>query len=231
VEKLIQAIDIMMISFRRHVTGVLGSGERFVLYRPITWDGRRITFKDFINHLSDETETSFREGFLQSVRETSREFGQNEKVFFECPRVSLEIVATTPFEYVLIDASAVLDYTSADPSPFMDKLRAASPDSQSMSFLNLSGDACLVVPVPTGGRDARTMPYCSDLAAFANQRDISDAQHELLVHLGLTFFNMLKTYPGEPQWLSTHGGGVAWLHFRICGNPKYYHNTIYSSKR
>lgn len=219
-----------MTFFRRHVTGVLESGERFVLYRPITEDGRRITFKDFIGHLSDETDARFREGFLKSIQETSREFGRSEKVFFECPSVYLETVFTMPFEYVLIDASKELHYTYADPTQFMDKLRTASPDSQSLSFLNLSGDACLVVPVSSRDKDVRAMPYCSDLAAFVNQSDASDAQHDLLIHLGRTFFKILQAYPGEPQWLSTHGAGVAWLHFRICGSPKYYHNKRYSSK-
>ena len=32
----------------------------------------------------------------------------------------------------------------------------------------------------------------------------------------------------RPLWLSTAGGGVAWLHVRLDSRPKYYGHTPYA---
>jgi hypothetical protein len=34
----------------------------------------------------------------------------------------------------------------------------------------------------------------------------------------------------RPVWLSTAGGGVAWLHVRLDDHPKYYHYREYRQR-
>ncbi|MEJ2577044.1 MAG: hypothetical protein P8106_10325, partial [Gammaproteobacteria bacterium] len=38
---------------------------------------------------------------------------------------------------------------------------------------------------------------------------------------------MLRHVGDRPTWLSTAGGGVAWLHVRLDRRPKYYSHTPY----
>ena len=38
---------------------------------------------------------------------------------------------------------------------------------------------------------------------------------------------MLRSIGERPVWLSTAGGGVAWLHVRLDSRPKYYSHAPY----
>jgi hypothetical protein len=33
-----------------------------------------------------------------------------------------------------------------------------------------------------------------------------------------------------PTWMSTHGGGVPWLHMRFDPAPKYYHHEAFKRR-
>lgn len=114
------------------------------------------------------------------------------------------------FEFVLLD-SPWLD-TPPDPEPFGD-LFAAAPDRDVIAFPNLGHDARLVAPLPRGPREAYT-----HLAAFS--RRAPEAQkHALWQAVGEAVGRAM----GErPLWVSTAGGGVAWLHVRLDSWPKYY---------
>lgn len=80
-------------------------------------------------------------------------------------------------------------------------------------FANLGQDALLVVPAPWG-----PAAHYGHLAAFTRGAPASQ-QHALWRTVGET----MEQYVTErPIWLSTAGGGVAWLHIRLDSRPKYY---------
>ena len=123
---------------------------------------------------------------------------------------------TNPFEFVLInspwfcsrrtDAKAFENYFTND------------DDQGIVSFANLSGDATLIVPSPRIDTDAY-----GHLAAFIQQAPSSQVD-ALWSMVGTTVKDMIgKT----PLWLSTAGGGVAWLHVRLDSYPKYYGYSPY----
>lgn len=128
---------------------------------------------------------------------------------WETPPLTREL-ANRNFEFVLLD------------SPFL----AVSPDTRSFAryfrddddrdivcFDNLGGDALLIVPSPR----APASVY-SHLAAFV--RGAPTAQvHALWSTVGRTVKRVLDN---PPLWVSTAGGGVAWLHVRLDSRPKYY---------
>jgi hypothetical protein len=93
--------------------------------------------------------------------------------------------------------------------------------SDTVRFMNLSGDTELVVPCPANSR----CDY-SHLASFV--RTASEQQIQDLWRLvGKTMSEKL----GErPVWLSTAGMGVPWLHVRIATKPKYYAYDPYKVK-
>ncbi len=118
---------------------------------------------------------------------------------------------TNPFEFVLInspwfcsrrtDAKAFENYFTKD------------DDQGIVSFANLSGDATLIVPSPRTGIDAY-----GHLAAFIRQ-----APSLQIDKLWRVIGSTVKSRIGKtPLWLSTAGGGVAWLHVRLDSYPKYY---------
>ena len=80
-------------------------------------------------------------------------------------------------------------------------------------FENLGRDAVLVVPSPNGPES----DY-GNIMAFTRRAPTAQ-NHALWSTVGRT---MLQRVSDRPVWLSTAGGGVAWLHVRLDSRPKYY---------
>jgi hypothetical protein len=132
---------------------------------------------------------------------------------WETPPITSDTV-DQPFEYVLLD------------SPWLD----SAPDTRTCSvhfigadvvtFPNLGADAMLVVPTPLNEDSAYT-----HLSAFLRSAPTTQINH-LWRTLGIETQARLCD---EPLWISTAGGGVAWLHIRLDSYPKYYGHTPYKS--
>ena len=91
-------------------------------------------------------------------------------------------------------------------------------DEAVVTFPSLGRDAILVAPCPRG-----PLSSYGHLAAFV--RDAPTAQqHELWTRVG---YAVEQRVGNRPVWLSTAGGGVAWLHVRLDDNPKYYGHAPY----
>jgi len=120
-------------------------------------------------------------------------------------------------EFVVIDAPALANL-APDPTPFASHFDSR-PRENVIVFPNLGRDAVLVVPCPRGPVDA--YPH---LAAFLRQAGESQV-HELWRTTAETVFGHLGV---TPTWLSTAGGGVAWLHLRLDSRPKYYQHQAYA---
>ena len=87
-----------------------------------------------------------------------------------------------------------------------------------VSFKNLGGDAELLVPLPQVADDSY-----GHLGKFMNQAP--QAQQEALwQQVGILLQSRVSV---RPLWLSTAGGGVAWLHIRLDQRPKYYRYQPY----
>jgi hypothetical protein len=114
------------------------------------------------------------------------------------------------FEFVLLDSPG-LD-VPADMSAFSTRFADAA-DLDVITFPNLGHDALLVAPLPRGQQAAY-----GHLAAFT--RSAPRAQnHALWKSVGQS---LERSVGEEPIWVSTAGGGVAWLHVRLDSWPKYY---------
>lgn len=113
------------------------------------------------------------------------------------------------FEFVLINSNA-LPKISADPQPFQEYFQTVD---SIITFPNLGGDAQLIVPTPISNQD--NYPH---FAKFV--RSCPDAQKNKLWEI--VSLEYQKRLNEKPQWLSTSGLGVYWLHLRIDSRPKYY---------
>lgn len=123
---------------------------------------------------------------------------------------------TRPFEFVLVDDSR-LD-TGPEPKAFASHFADGGSAAMVSVFANLGGDATLVVPRPLAAASAY-----GHLAAFV--RHAPHAQvHALWQAVSEAMWRWLSA---KPVWLSTAGGGVAWLHVRLDDRPKYYSHAPY----
>jgi len=157
-------------------------------------------------------DAAFRECFLQLLRQAP--FAAYR---WETPPVSSAAAGRT-FEFVLIDAPGL--EVPADAHTFRAEFAAAQ--SGVCVFRSLGGDARLVAPTPDQGTPVGVY---SHLAAFV--RGAPDEQvHALWSRVGLAAMEGLDE---KPLWISTHGGGVAWLHVRLDSRPKYYGYAPYRS--
>lgn len=176
----------------------------------VTRDGSPIAYAEVLNLWQrDEGYRSFFLSLLSDSPFTAYRW--------ETPPITVD-TANRTFEFVLLN------------SPYL----ARTPDSQTfayyfardpcgdgiVAFENLRKDAMLVVPSPRVQETA--YPH---LAAF-NQLAPDRQKHALWRIVGQQMHHRLRD---RPLWLSTAGGGVAWLHVRLDAYPKYYAYAPYQT--
>lgn len=119
-------------------------------------------------------------------------------------------------EFVLIEAPMLARF-APEREPFAEQFERASGEDV-IVFPNLGGDAVLVVPCPRGPDE-----HYPHLAAFLRLGD----RDQVRALWQRTAQEMLRSIGDRPVWLSTAGGGVAWLHMRLDSRPKYYSHAPY----
>ena len=186
------------------ITSDIRSGRQ---YRVVENDSP-VPFLRFFDLLATSAE------FADWYTETLAAF-EAEAFYWELPPVTHATLATAT-EFVLIEAP-MLARIPPERAPFASHFeRAAAEDV--IVFPNLGGDAVLVVPCPQGPDE-----HYPHFAAFL--RNASRRQVRALWRS--TAQQMLRSVGDKPVWLSTAGGGVAWLHMRLDSRPKYYQHAPY----
>ena len=133
---------------------------------------------------------------------------------WETPPITRSTV-NREFEFVLLNAPSLA--RSPDRMAYQEYF--ADADSQKIAvFDNLGKDAVLVVPAPL----SQDSNYCH-LAEFMRSAPETQ-QHALWQTVGRTAQSLVSD---KPLWISTAGGGVAWLHVRMDERPKYYGHASY----
>ena len=138
---------------------------------------------------------------------------------WETPPVTTDTL-DQPFESVLT-ASVSLACSSPDPTPFRTHF-AARPSEPVLTFLNLGGDALLIVPAPVAEVHCYT-----HLARFLRAAP-SEQVDAFWSSVGQALRDRVSR---ASTWLSTAGMGVSWLHLRLDSRPKYYRHAPYKTER
>lgn len=136
---------------------------------------------------------------------------------WETPPISRD-TAARDFEFVLVDAPELA--RTPDRQTFAQHFTDEIHEEDVVVFENLGRDAVLVTPAPSSQHAAY-----SHLAAFSRTAPVPK-QHALWRLVGQQVQQRLNNHP---LWLSTAGGGVAWLHVRLDSLPKYYAYAPYRS--
>ena len=132
---------------------------------------------------------------------------------WECPPITVQS-SSRPFECVFV-SSPMLTWMPPDPEPFSEYFR---PDCEVVDFESLGKDAWLVAPCP--GAQGSNYSHLASFAATA-----TESQQSAL--WSATGAALERRIAARPIWLSTAGGGVAWLHVRLDTRPKYYRHAAY----
>ncbi len=168
--------------------------------------GQLLSFAQVVRHWG--TDASFRVFWSECLREVPF-----DAYCWECPPATMESFSR-PFECVFV-SSPSLDRMPPDPEPFSEYFRT---DREVVTFESLGKDALLVAPCPAGpGSNFSHLASFVATASEVRQGALWSATAEALE-------SRIST---TPIWLSTAGGGVAWLHVRLDSRPKYYRHSSY----
>jgi hypothetical protein len=137
--------------------------------------------------------------------------GSSYRAFrWELPPIS-HATLDRSFEFVLVDDLAL--ERRAAPEAFSEYFTGSNASAPALAVPNLGKTALLVVP--------RRVGEASDYAHFA--RFLRRAPPEQVDALwGCVAQTALQRLSSSPLWVSTAGGGIAWLHVRVEATPKYY---------
>ena len=182
-----------------------GRVHRFDIYG----EGGVLTYAAALEQWQEDA--SFRSFFIELLREVP--FSAYR---WETPPVT-SASQDRPFEFAVVDDPALGH--PPDPSPFAPHFAEADADPGIAVFDNLGGDAKLVAPCPQGPESAY-----GHLAAFVREGPASQ-NHALWQAVAAA---VVRRIGERPLWLSTAGGGVAWLHVRLDTRPKYYRYRPYA---
>lgn len=170
----------------------------------VTHDGLPLTFREVLELW--QADAAFVTHYNQLL--AAAEFSGYR---WETPSVSTGTLNRT-FEFVLLNCSGFCSRRT-DQVTYKSYFTSEEADGGVVAFDNLSGDARLIVPSPRTDISAY-----GHLAAFVRNGPPQQLGEFWRV-VGQEVQNQIS---GGPLWLSTAGGGVAWLHVRLDSSPKYY---------
>jgi hypothetical protein len=177
-----------------------------VIHFKIINNGQPLSVQGWIMAVQQSQE--FRLQFNQILKDSPF-----QAFFWEVKPITIDTL-NDDFEFVMVN-SQILQRIQANSSRFE---KYFEKGKFVVAFLNLGGDAQLIVPTPQTGLE----PY-AHLAKFVRHAP------ELQINIfWKTVGEELGKNLGEsPKWLSTAGLGVSWLHVRIDSRPKYYRYQPY----
>ena len=173
----------------------------------LTMGGRHLTFGQVIDQWQQDVAFS---KFFTSTLAASR----FKAYRWETPPIN-QANKTRQFEFTLLDEPRLA--RRPDEQTFAEHF-ATGESNEVVVFPALGKGTTLISPKPTN-----EATIYSDLASFL--RSASESQSTALWQaVGIATSDHVSN---EPLWLSTAGGGVAWLHVRLDRRPKYYGHEPY----
>lgn len=172
-------------------------------------DGEPLRWSSFLRLLTKSA--PFRRALTTRLRDDAM-----DAFYFECVPW---FAGTDPvFRFVLV-AAPRLRSRAVDERSFSEHF--AKGHGRYRTFKNLRGDSTLVVPAPEGSS--------KDFGHLASWlRAASEAQADEVWRAVAAAIEAWRP-SGRPLWLSTSGGGVAWVHLRLDPRPKYYKHAAFRS--
>lgn len=139
-------------------------------------------------------------------------------VFWECCSCSGATAASTPFEFVVLDASRGFKFQRASATAFAQHLDLAARAGDTVAcFDNLDRSARLLAPV----KNDIEVDICLNIGRFMAKAPVVK-RRALWMAIAQEVTLWWSQTPHKRVWVSTSGLGVPWLHVRLDARPKYY---------
>lgn len=184
------------------ITETLPSGAA-TRYRVLS-NGSRLSYGEALDLL--KIDGDFRSFLTEQLK-------QSEYAAFRWETPSIQTnTRSRDFEFVLLDYPSFTK-RKTDAETYKSYFASTHEKNGIVSFANLSGDATLIVPSPRTTEDAY-----GHFASFLRKAPVLQID-TLWQKIGDVVVGAISD---RPLWLSTAGGGVAWLHVRLDSSPKYY---------
>jgi hypothetical protein len=181
-----------------------------VLRYSLTRDGAALTYSDVLDLW--QTDAEFRNYYTRLLAESPFPAFR-----WETPALR-KSTTHQEFQFVLLNSPG-FSTRKTDQKTYENYFTTDDTDGGIVSFINLGGDARLVVPSP------RTdINVYGHLAAFVRHAP----KLQLDAFWRVVGTSVKSEISDNPLWLSTAGGGVAWLHVRLDSRPKYYGYSPYT---
>lgn len=117
-----------------------------------------------------------------------------------------------------LHVSAMLEQLPVNEMAFKSHI---SLEADAVDFLNLGGDARLVIPTKKSNEEIYN--HFGKFLKFDQNQQVQ----AVFKKIGSTVINELEKY--STIWLNTAGLGVIWLHIRMDTTPKYYKTKAYKN--
>ncbi len=176
-----------------------------VFHYQIQTDGSALSYRDVLELWAQSPEFALWYSRLLAQSEF-------EAFRWETPVLTRQLLER-PFEYVLVGAESFI-HRRTDEKAFAQYFDGTPVKA----FPNLGGDGLMIIPTPQTNKDVY-----GHLASV-----LRGAPKDQIVALWYKVGReVLARIDDSPRWLSSAGGGVAWLHIRLDSRPKYYHYQPY----
>jgi hypothetical protein len=201
-----------------HITRDLGQEAMKVVWPTLS-------FAQALEVLASRAPSTTKVNLTNAMNRAITESFGTQPVLWECCPVSNGSVSSMSFEFVLMPAPLL--EVPADSLSFQEHFDSAyqngAADGSAIKFPNLGGTSTLISPLPLatgGGHYAHFKKFLIHAPAHAIDSFWSKTAAAMLSQLR-------SSQAHKPIYLSTHGGGIAWLHARIDPKPKYYNFREY----
>jgi hypothetical protein len=188
--------------------------NNYTVYRIIQ-DKHFLTYQKFYESIGLTTKLVY--DIISTLKSTS-----SESYFLEFKPVSWDLLGETFFEYVIIKTSGFIRKT--DIITFGES-NLNTNTNNIYTFYNLSKSSILISPCYNHNYNINIY---NNIGTFMRSLNL-EQQFLLFVTVFTQYLTQLKKNQNKLLWLSTHGKGVAWLHFRIDNSPKYISYPYYKN--
>lgn len=179
--------------------------DKYELYKG----SEEVTYYHFLRQM--KVNKDLRQLFINTLRDS-----RFLKFRLEMPPISAHL-KNLAFEFILLDSPGL--QSTPDIESFAEHFNQPSGQLYA-TFLNFSKTSTLIVPTPFGAKTAKRYASIGPFMKKSNNKKQRAQADQLVRQVAIegaaAFEKTTKTY------ISTAGGGVAWLHVRLDSRPKYY---------
>lgn len=198
-------------------TNLYGSGGHEVLTVK-----SKLTWKEFSEQLSTGNK-----GLCKKFANLFKSDPEWLGVYLESKPFTKHSAESQTVEFKIIRDDMSFKHMVEDKNGFKDKFDkfCKSGVESVIDFYSRYPENYLISPCPYSEKTGINRAHIKAFFQTASDQEITN----LCIKIGQKLLDAINENSNKGIWLSTHGGGVSWLHVRIYRSPDYYHTNEYKT--